>query len=134
MTLVIEESEDISPELVSCLLESLKKESKVGFHPCNALISDCKHLYDFHNSFYSCLQEINPSAFRLAEKVVRNCAVKLNPALIKLVQNTPLSNYSKVVGSLRQENSDAMDRIDVNDSGKNASLSPPRENTIVCGN
>ncbi|OAY65887.1 Sister chromatid cohesion protein PDS A [Ananas comosus] len=106
MTLVIEESEDISAELVSCLLESLKKESK----------------------------EINPTAFRLAEKVVRNCGVKLNPALIKLVQNTPLSNYSKVVGSLRQENSDATDRTDVNDSGKNASLSPPRENTIADDN
>lgn len=83
MTLVLEESEDISSELLSCLLETMKKDNK----------------------------DVRPAAAELAEKVMTCCASKLRPCLLELVQSTgaSLSEYNKVVASICQENSDDLD-------------------------
>ncbi|XP_072985993.1 sister chromatid cohesion protein PDS5 homolog C-like [Typha latifolia] len=93
MSLVIEESEDISSELVSCLLDSVKLDNK----------------------------ELQPISLRLGEKVIGNCAVKLKPTLTELAQSsdTPLNEYSKIVTILCHENSDAVEQNDVNASGEN---------------
>lgn len=92
MTLVIEESEDISSELLSCLLDSLKKDNK----------------------------DVPPVAAKLAEKVMTCCARKLKPYLLDSVQSTGalLSEYSKVVASICQENSDGLDHNGTPGSGE----------------
>ncbi|KAF8400534.1 hypothetical protein HHK36_013833 [Tetracentron sinense] len=78
MTLVLEESEDISTELLSPLLASVEKEN----------------------------QDILPIAKKLGEKVIENCAVKLKPYLMQAVQSLDISvnDYSKIVASICQEN------------------------------
>ncbi|KAJ3679543.1 hypothetical protein LUZ60_017554 [Juncus effusus] len=92
MTLVIEESEEISSDLASILLNSVKKERK----------------------------EMVPVSFKLGEKVIRNCAEKLKPALINATQDD-LNSYSKFVVSLCQDGSEAMEeQSDVEASAKNA--------------
>lgn len=55
MTLVLEESEDISSDLLHCLLSSVKKENKVNLYPVfffsslygTLLIFCCPHLRIF---------------------------------------------------------------------------------------
>ncbi|KAG0464367.1 hypothetical protein HPP92_020436 [Vanilla planifolia] len=81
MTLVLEESEEISQELLICLLSNLQL-SKKG---------------------------VMPVAYRLAEKVVSNSAMKLKPCLPIAVQSmgAPLSDYSGIVASIIQESSTA---------------------------
>lgn len=92
MTLVIEESEDISSELLSCLLDALKKDNK----------------------------DVPPVAANLAEKVTTCCARKLKPYLLDSVQSTGalLNEYSKVVASICQENSDGLDHNGTPGSGE----------------
>nr|XP_029122100.1 uncharacterized protein LOC105050720 [Elaeis guineensis] len=92
MTLVLEESEDISTELLTCLLDTVKKENK----------------------------DILPIARRLGEKVMSNCTMKLKPYMKGLVNSmsASLSQYSKIIGSICHENSDGMDQKDANVSGE----------------
>ncbi|KAL5980453.1 hypothetical protein ACLOJK_028361 [Asimina triloba] len=77
MTLVIEESEDISSELLSLILSSVKKEDK----------------------------DVSRISCRLGEKVIANCAEKLKPYLMQEVQSVKISlnDYSKVVASICEE-------------------------------
>lgn len=73
MTLVIEESENISTRLLSCLLDHLKIDEK----------------------------NIISSAKKLAEKVLVNCALKLKPYMLELFCGiSTLSDYSKVVAAV----------------------------------
>ncbi|XP_077238085.1 uncharacterized protein LOC143879538 isoform X2 [Tasmannia lanceolata] len=90
MTLVLEESEEISSELLSCLLGSVKKENQV----------------------------LLPVARRLGEKVIKNCAEKLKPYLMQEVQSmgNSLDDYSEIVAFVCQETSDALEHSDLNAS------------------
>ncbi|XP_071919783.1 sister chromatid cohesion protein PDS5 homolog C-like isoform X1 [Coffea arabica] len=74
MTLVLEESEDISSEILNLLLANVKKDN----------------------------QEVLPVAMKLAEKVFENCAVKLKPYLSQAVQSLgcSLDDYSEVVTAI----------------------------------
>ncbi|XP_077221841.1 sister chromatid cohesion protein PDS5 homolog D-like [Tasmannia lanceolata] len=92
MTLVLEESEDISSELLSCLLSSVKKENL----------------------------DLLPIARRLGERVISNCAAKLKPYLMHEVQSmgNSLDDYSKIVASVCQEASEVPDHSDLNTSGQ----------------
>ncbi|WOK92136.1 hypothetical protein Cni_G00827 [Canna indica] len=92
MTLVLEESEDISSELLQCLLDSVKIDNK----------------------------DILPVVRRLGEKVISNCAGKLKPYLMELSQSsgTPLNEYGKVVASICQQNPDVLEHNVVNASGE----------------
>ncbi|XP_058068519.1 sister chromatid cohesion protein PDS5 homolog C-like [Magnolia sinica] len=92
MTLVLEESEDISSELLSSLLSSVKNENK----------------------------DVSPIAHRLGEKVIGNCAAKLKPYMMQEVQSgsISLSDYCKIVASICEETLDAPDRNDLNASGQ----------------
>ncbi|GLT85252.1 hypothetical protein SLE2022_034460 [Rubroshorea leprosula] len=101
MTLVLEESEDISTELLSPLLASVKKDD----------------------------EEVLPVARKLAEKVLESCATKLKPYLTQAVNKLGISfdDYSEVVSSIcHQESSDAVEQNDatanepVADDGKPA--------------
>nr|CAD1825652.1 unnamed protein product [Ananas comosus var. bracteatus] len=111
MTLVIEESEDISKELVSCLLDSVRKGGK----------------------------EVLPISFRLGEKVIGNCVEKLKPAFVEFVKpsDVPLNEYSKIVSSLCDENADTAGQNDVSgaddskQSERTVSDELPQESTKV---
>ncbi|XP_017700030.2 uncharacterized protein LOC103714235 isoform X2 [Phoenix dactylifera] len=91
MTLVLEESEDISTELLTCLLDTVKKDN----------------------------QDVLPIAHKLGEKVMSNCTAKLKPYMRELVKSmgVSLSQYSKIVASICQESSDGMEQNDANASG-----------------
>ncbi|XP_052191636.1 sister chromatid cohesion protein PDS5 homolog C isoform X2 [Diospyros lotus] len=81
MALVLEESEDISPELISTLLSALRRDR----------------------------QEVLPIARKLAEKVFEKCATKLKPYLLEEKKSLRLSldDYSEVVASICEEPTDA---------------------------
>ncbi|KAL2548767.1 Tudor/PWWP/MBT superfamily protein [Forsythia ovata] len=74
MTLVLDESESISPELLTILLASVKRNN----------------------------EEFLPVARKLGERVFENCAVKLKPYLTRTVKSlgTSLDDYSEVVASV----------------------------------
>ncbi|KAG8487776.1 hypothetical protein CXB51_018653 [Gossypium anomalum] len=76
MTLVLEESEDISIELLSPILASVKRDN----------------------------EEVLPIAWRLGKSVLENCASKLRPYLTQAVENSGNSfeDYSSVVASICQ--------------------------------
>ncbi|XP_022754454.1 biorientation of chromosomes in cell division protein 1-like 1 isoform X2 [Durio zibethinus] len=86
MTLVLEESEDISAELLSPLLASVRRDN----------------------------EEVLPVARRLAERVLENCASKLKPYLTQAVENLGISfdEYSSVVASICQVTSGAVEKND----------------------
>ncbi|KAL2525755.1 Tudor/PWWP/MBT superfamily protein [Abeliophyllum distichum] len=73
MTLVLDESEAISPELLTILLASVKRNN----------------------------EDFLPVARKLGERVFENCAVKLKPYLTRTVKSlgTSLDDYSEVVSS-----------------------------------
>ncbi|XP_015691513.2 E3 ubiquitin-protein ligase RBBP6 isoform X2 [Oryza brachyantha] len=102
MKFVIDESEDVHPDMPSCLLQdlasyllkSVKKEEK----------------------------ETLPASFGLAEKVIDMCHEKLKPVFIPLLRGTPLDEYSKVVTSLFE---------DVLDAGVADSADAPGKDTVA---
>ncbi|TXG62253.1 hypothetical protein EZV62_013616 [Acer yangbiense] len=87
MTLVVEESEDISQELLSPILACVKKDN----------------------------EEVLPIARKLAEKVLESSAAKLKPYLLQAVKSSGISldDYSKVVASICQEAPGAVEQNDV---------------------
>ncbi|KAK6927622.1 hypothetical protein RJ641_006213, partial [Dillenia turbinata] len=88
MSLVLEESEDISLELLSPILASVKKDNK----------------------------EVQPIARKLGEKVLENCASKLKPCLLQAVKTSDISlaDYSNVVASICNELSGSVEHTDAN--------------------
>ncbi|XP_065851237.1 sister chromatid cohesion protein PDS5 homolog C-like isoform X1 [Euphorbia lathyris] len=86
MALVLEESEDISTELLSPLLATLKKDN----------------------------EEVLPIARKLGEKVLESCASKVRPYLQHAVKSSGVSldDYSDVVASICQELSGSVEQND----------------------
>ncbi|RDX77938.1 Sister chromatid cohesion protein PDS5-like B-B, partial [Mucuna pruriens] len=82
MTLVLEESEDISLDLLSPVLASIKKDNEV--------------------------EEVFPIAQKLGERVLESCATKLKPYLVQAVKSLGISvnDYSTVLASICQDTSD----------------------------
>ncbi|OMP12128.1 hypothetical protein COLO4_03454 [Corchorus olitorius] len=103
MTLVLEESEDVSVELLSPVLASVKKDN----------------------------EEVLPIARRLAERVLEDCASKLKPYLKQAVESlgNSFDDYSSVVASICQvtpvavEQNDAATDKHVDDESKQAEAS-----------
>uniref|UniRef100_A0A5B7B6F3 Uncharacterized protein n=1 Tax=Davidia involucrata TaxID=16924 RepID=A0A5B7B6F3_DAVIN len=83
MTLVLEESEDISLELLSPILASVKNDN----------------------------EEVLPIARKLGERVFENCASKLKPYLTQAVKSLgfSLDDYSKVIASICEGTTDAVE-------------------------
>ncbi|XP_027355812.1 serine/threonine-protein kinase PRP4 homolog isoform X2 [Abrus precatorius] len=92
MALVLEESEDISLDLLSPLLASIKKDN----------------------------EEVSLIARKLVERVLESCATKLKPYLIQAVKilSISLDDYSVVLASICQDTSDGLEK---NDEDKNMS-------------
>lgn len=107
MTLVIEESEDISPALLTPILSTLKRNNQVNLMGV---------LYQlFYPIFYEMLmdmhwQDVTPVARKLAERVIQNSTDKLRPYLRQVVTSsgTSLDDYSEVVASVCRENTDTV--------------------------
>ncbi|KAH6757885.1 hypothetical protein C2S52_023207 [Perilla frutescens var. hirtella] len=108
MTLVIEESEDISPDLLAPILATIRRNN----------------------------QDVAMVAKQLAERVLQNSADKLRPYLRQAVTSleTSMDDYSEVVASVCRENTDAVGHS--NESilknqpvveGKCSSASPARD-------
>ncbi|KAJ1429183.1 Armadillo-type fold [Sesbania bispinosa] len=81
MTLVLLESEEISPDLLRPLLDSVRKEN----------------------------QTISPISWTLGEKVISNCAIKLKPYLKIAVESSgrALHEYAQIVISICQSQSES---------------------------
>ncbi|CAJ1973649.1 unnamed protein product [Sphenostylis stenocarpa] len=86
MTLVIEESEDISLGLLSPLLDSIRKDN----------------------------EEVFPIAQKLGERILESCATKLKPYLVQVVKSLGISmdDYSSVLASICQDTSDDLEKND----------------------
>ncbi|XP_062184176.1 sister chromatid cohesion protein PDS5 homolog C-like isoform X2 [Phragmites australis] len=89
MIFLIQESDNVTPELALCLLQNLKKEA----------------------------HETLPAAFGLAERVVDNCKDKLKPVFIELLKDTPLDEYSNIVTLVCSVASDATGNNNADASG-----------------
>ncbi|KAF7830345.1 Sister chromatid cohesion protein PDS5 like B-B [Senna tora] len=87
MTLVIEESEDISLDLLSPFLASVKKDN----------------------------EDALPLARKLGERVLESCATKLKPYLVQAVSTLGISldDYSKVLSTICQETPGSVEQNDV---------------------
>ncbi|CAI8605959.1 unnamed protein product [Vicia faba] len=89
MVLCLEESEDISLDLLSPILESVKKDN----------------------------EEALPIARKLGERVLESCATRLKPYLMQAVNTLGISldDYSDVLASLCNDSSDNSAQNDVHD-------------------
>lgn len=120
MNLVLEESEDISLELLTPILTNVKTDN----------------------------EEVLPVARKLAERVLESSGTKLKPYLIQAVQTLGISfdDYSKVVASICQETSGDVEQnedrgagIDMADESKSVRASldeaaqEDKEKTMVLG-
>ncbi|KAG4399381.1 hypothetical protein AAZX31_08G214500 [Glycine max] len=85
MTLILQESDDISPDLLRPLLDSVWNENKA----------------------------LSPMSWILGEKVIRNCAVKLKPYLMKAVESSgrALNEYADIVTDICQNKSESVNVI-----------------------
>ncbi|KAK3036804.1 hypothetical protein RJ639_030496 [Escallonia herrerae] len=92
MTLVVEESEEISLALLTPLLATVQRDN----------------------------EEKLPIARKLGEKVIQNCAVKLKPYLAHAIKSlgVPLKNYSEVVASICEETTSSIENNDDNAIGE----------------
>ncbi|CAL5057178.1 unnamed protein product [Urochloa decumbens] len=90
MKLVIEESEDVEPQIASCLLQNVRKEDKESSSP----------------------------SFELAEKVIDACREKLKPVFLQSLKGTSLSEYSQIVALVCEEGSDDKEENNADPSGK----------------
>ncbi|XP_029130138.1 uncharacterized protein LOC109812986 [Cajanus cajan] len=92
MTLILQESEQISSDLLRPLLESAANEN----------------------------QTISPISWTMAEKIISNCAIKLKPFLMKAVESSgrALNEYAHIVASICQNESDTPKCDDSNCSKK----------------
>ena len=118
MSLVLEESEDISVELLSLLLASVKKGDEVNYfyHFYGHKYSNHSHLVSVNElATFTILQEVLPVARRLGEEVLESCAAKVKPYLIETVKSlgVSLDDYSDIVGSICQEISGSVEQNDV---------------------
>ncbi|CAN6273460.1 unnamed protein product [Urochloa humidicola] len=90
MKLVIEESEDVQPQIASCLLQNVRKEDKESSSP----------------------------SFELAEKVIGACREKLKPVFLQSLKGTSLSEYSQIVALVCEEGLDDTEENNADPSGR----------------
>lgn len=89
MILCLEESEEISDDLLSPILDSVKKDN----------------------------EEVLPIARKLGERVLESCATRLKPCLLQAVNTLGISldDYGDVLASICKETSDNLAQNDVHD-------------------
>ncbi|KAI4377612.1 hypothetical protein MLD38_015210 [Melastoma candidum] len=98
MTLVIDESEDIAPELLSPVLESVKKN-----------------------------ESFSPMARKLGEKVLKNCAKKLKPYLCEVLKSlgAELDDYTAIVASVCSGTNGVVEETNAHTVTEERPVSPP---------
>ncbi|KAF5453295.1 hypothetical protein F2P56_028207 [Juglans regia] len=103
MTLVIDESEEISSDLLVPLLASVKKENETA----------------------------SPIEWELGERIITNCAVKLEHCLKEAVQSMgiALDEYSQTVASICQSGSVPLEHEHVNGYGEHSADDKLEEST-----
>uniref|UniRef100_A0A2P2LRE1 Uncharacterized protein n=1 Tax=Rhizophora mucronata TaxID=61149 RepID=A0A2P2LRE1_RHIMU len=113
MILVLDESEDITPELLSPLLDSVKRGNEEDL-PVASKLGD-KVLDSF------AFKEILPVSRKLGEKVLESCAPKVKPYLVHTMTSLGLSlaDYSDVVAAICQDMSVTDDHNDVHAADEN---------------
>lgn len=103
MTLTLEESEEISEEVLSSLLTSVSKTDEV-WGSLIFFLCFCSLYSSYILSFCTThvFQNVLSRSWRLGENVLRNCAAKVQLFLPKVVRSRNLSfnNYSIVVASI----------------------------------
>nr|CAB3447221.1 unnamed protein product [Digitaria exilis] len=103
MRLVIEESEDVQPQIASCLLQNVRKEEKESSSP----------------------------SFELAERVIDSCREKIKPVFLQSLKGTSLSEYSQFVALVCEGGSEDMEDNNADPSGKDTvDDGKPSERTI----
>ena len=115
MTGILDESEDISLDLLRPLLDSVKKENQVTYF---ALLVLCFPLHYLSISlwwsgFTRFSQTISPICWTLGEKVITNCAFKLKPYLMQAVVSSgrTLDMYPQIVTSICQNQPESQEHI-----------------------
>jgi len=123
MSLVLEESEDISVELLSPLSASVKKGDEVNYFYQFMAQALCLLPSVSVNELtaFTVLQEALHVAQKLGEKVLETCATKVKPYLIQAVKSLSVSldDYSDIVGSMCQEISGSIEQKDVHAGDEN---------------
>ncbi|GMH14313.1 hypothetical protein Nepgr_016154 [Nepenthes gracilis] len=107
MTVIIDESEDISWELLKVLLSSVRKEHEVA----------------------------SPMSWKLGVKVIENTAQKLRPYLVAVIKSMDINNddYGPIIGSVCQHQSDDVEQNHVDDSGELVVSEEPATNAMFSG-
>ncbi|KAL5212565.1 hypothetical protein ABZP36_023412 [Zizania latifolia] len=90
MKLVIDESEEVQIPIAECLLQHAKTASK----------------------------ETSTASFELSEKVIGACSEKLKPVFLQLLEGSPLNEYSNIVTSVCEDDSDVREDTNADPSGK----------------
>ncbi|XP_014515842.2 uncharacterized protein LOC106773633 isoform X2 [Vigna radiata var. radiata] len=92
MTMILQESEQISPDLLRPLLDSVGNENRT----------------------------VSPMSWTLGEKVIRNCTANLKPYLMKAVESSgrALNEYAQIVTDICQNESESPQCDDSNGSKK----------------
>ncbi|KAG2379715.1 Protein EMSY-LIKE 4 [Vigna angularis] len=92
MTMILQESEQISPDLLRPLLDSVGNENRT----------------------------VSPMSGTLGEKVIRNCTAKLKPYLMKAVESSgrAINEYAQIVTDICQNESESPQCDDSNGSKK----------------
>ncbi|KAJ9178934.1 hypothetical protein P3X46_010778 [Hevea brasiliensis] len=87
MTIAILESDDISLEILVPLLASVRKEN----------------------------QNVFPKSWKLGKEVIKNCAARIEPYILKAVSSlgVPVDSYDQIVGSICQNATDCIKSFDV---------------------
>lgn len=104
MTLVIDESEDVSWDLLRILLASVRKENQVivlsHFFPPFLIVSLV--LWYLINLVSLSFQDVSPTSWKLGEKVFTKCAAKLKTNLKEAVQSRgiALDDYAEIVACI----------------------------------
>lgn len=131
MTLVLEESEDISADLLSPILACVKKDNEVCclrfFSPLFFLLKKF-YLLIWKPNIFICIfffQEVLPVARKLGERVLESCATKLKPYLVQAIKSSDISldDYSKVLSSICQVASDDTEQNEVHASDEHMVIS-----------
>ncbi|KAH7564653.1 hypothetical protein JRO89_XS09G0002200 [Xanthoceras sorbifolium] len=99
MTLVIDESEEVSWDLLSTLLDSVRKEN----------------------------QDISSTSWKLGEQVITNCAAKLKPYLMEAVQSkgVVLEGYADIVSTICKSGDGTLQHNHLNGTGEHMVTEEP---------
>lgn len=105
MTLIVEESEERSFELMSVLLKSVKRENQVAIYHSPGLYEHEHSFYSFYLFIFAWgFQYVSPVSWELGLKVLKNCAGILVLDIQKAVSTMGMAytEFAEIVASICQ--------------------------------